>query len=94
MPCTVLVPSLEEKVIELKGQIAFTKINIDEQRFLAVQNGVKSVPCIHIYNKGTLIRSTSPLLLHLGHVGIPTDKEIGELMATAVSAAQEHSKAL
>ena len=58
MPCTVLVPSLEEKVIEQKGQIAFTKINIDEQRVLAVQSGVKSVPCIHIFYNGKNIRST------------------------------------
>ena len=56
-PCTVLVPTLEEKIVAKKGKIAYGKVNIDEARILAVMNAVKTIPCIVIFKKGNQVKS-------------------------------------
>ena len=81
MPCTVLIPTLEEKVVELKGKIAFAKVDIDALRELAVQNSVKSVPHIVILNKGKAVKSKRVLqIIKIGHVGMPTKVQIESLL--------------
>lgn len=53
----VLVPTLEEKVVSRKGKLAYAKVDVDEMCLVSVENEVKTVPCILIFNKGQMLES-------------------------------------
>ena len=48
-PCKQLAPVLEELAVELKGKVHFAKINIDEERSLAEEFGIMSIPTLLIF---------------------------------------------
>ncbi len=56
-PCVVLLPTLEEKVVGLKGKVAYAKINIEEVKLVAVKLGIRTVPYILVFNKGKQVDS-------------------------------------
>ena len=73
-PCTVLVPTLEEKIVNKKGSLEYAKVNIDEQRLLAIKNKVKTVPSILVFKDGKQAERKA---------GIPTDEELDNILLRA-----------
>ena len=50
--CTKLLPVLDEIAPELSGKIKIVKVNVDENRDLAQQYGVMSLPTLLLFKKG------------------------------------------
>lgn len=50
-PCRALAPAFEAVSGELK-KIMFAKVNIDEERELASEQGVMSIPCLIVFKNG------------------------------------------
>ncbi len=50
--CTKLLPVLDELAPELSGKVKIVKVNVDENRDLAQQYGVMSLPTLLFFQKG------------------------------------------
>lgn len=50
-PCKMLSPILEELYREYKGKIIVYKVNVDEQKALASQYGISSIPTLFLFPK-------------------------------------------
>jgi len=48
-PCKMLSPILEELYREYKGKIIVYKVNVDEQKALASQYGISSIPTLFLF---------------------------------------------
>ena len=53
-PCKMMAPTFDEAAAAFEGKIRFAKINIDEQRKLAVANKVMSIPTLLFFKDGEL----------------------------------------
>jgi thioredoxin 1 len=53
-PCHALSPVLEKLSEELKGKVAFGKLNIDSNRETAGKYGIMSIPTLIIFKNGKL----------------------------------------
>jgi thioredoxin 1 len=53
-PCKMMAPAFDEAATAFDGKIRFAKINIDEQRKLAVVNKVMSIPTLLFFKDGVL----------------------------------------
>lgn len=53
-PCKMLAPVLEEVSEEMKEEVAFYNIDVDENPDLAQQFGVTSIPALVILKKGKM----------------------------------------
>ena len=51
-PCKAIGPVLEEIAQELEGQIHICKVNIDDNRDLAAELGIQSIPTLFFYKDG------------------------------------------
>jgi thioredoxin 1 len=51
-PCKMMAPAFEEAAGKYEGKIVFAKVNIDEQRKLAVANKVMSIPTLLFFKNG------------------------------------------
>ena len=51
-PCKAIGPVLEEIANELGGQVQICKVNIDDNRDLAVELGIQSIPTLQFYKDG------------------------------------------
>ena len=51
-PCRMVGPVLEEVAAEYKGRAKIVKVNVDEERGVAGQMGVRSIPTIALFNAG------------------------------------------
>ncbi len=51
-PCLMTAPILDELSEEYKGKMAFTKINVDENKKIAIQFNVMSIPNLIIFKNG------------------------------------------
>jgi thioredoxin 1 len=58
-PCRMVSPIFEELSNELKASYTFGKINIDNERDLAIQFNVSSVPTFLFINNGSLVGKES-----------------------------------
>lgn len=56
-PCQTLMPILEALAEEYQGKFVLAKINSDEQKNLAEQNGVRSLPTVKVFFKGKEVDS-------------------------------------
>lgn len=54
-PCRQMMPIFEELSKELSSQYKFTKLNIDEDREIAIQYSVSSIPTLLFFKKGTMV---------------------------------------
>ncbi len=54
-PCQSLVPVLEKLDSDYQGQLRIAKINTDEQRNLAEQNSIRSLPTLRLYRNGEVV---------------------------------------
>ena len=53
-PCKMLAPILDELAGEYDGRIRIGKVNIDDYQDLAVQYGIRSIPTLLLFNKGSV----------------------------------------
>ncbi len=51
-PCKMLSPVLDELATELGDKIKIAKVNVDDNRDLAVQYGIKSIPMLFFMKGG------------------------------------------
>jgi len=56
-PCRMLGPSIDQLSEEYKEKAVIGKVNIDEQRELAQQFGVMSIPSVFVIKSGKVIDS-------------------------------------
>lgn len=54
-PCRVVAPEVEKLAAKVGESARFVKLNIDENRDLAVKYGVMSIPTIARFDRGTLV---------------------------------------
>ena len=54
-PCRIMGPIFDEAAHELKGEVKFGKVNVDENYELAQRFDVLSIPTTIIFNKGKQI---------------------------------------
>ncbi len=68
MPCKIQGPIVSEVADELKGKAAICKFNIDENKKIAGELGIRSIPTIIIFKNGKIanklvgVKSKSALL--------------------------------
>lgn len=58
-PCRTMGPILESLAQEMKGQAVFLKVNVDDNRELASEYGIRSIPTLIFFMKGKNIDQTS-----------------------------------
>ncbi len=56
-PCRQMAPHFEELSKELEHQYIFGKVNIDDDRSLAVNHGITSIPTLIFYKNGKQVGS-------------------------------------
>ncbi|MDG6224117.1 MAG: thioredoxin [Candidatus Thermoplasmatota archaeon] len=54
-PCKMVAPVIEKLSSELKGKVAFVKVNVDENPLTARSDQVMSIPTMVIYSKGRMV---------------------------------------
>lgn len=70
-PCRMLAPVIEEIANEYEGKVKVGKVNVDDERELALQFGVSSIPTVMVFQNGE-IKATS--------VGYRPKEEIEQLL--------------
>ena len=56
-PCRMLAPTLEQ-IAEEREDIKVCKVDVDEQRELAIQFGIQSIPTLLIFENGVVKNQT------------------------------------
>jgi thioredoxin 1 len=51
-PCKMLSPVLDELSSEMADKIRIAKVNVDENRDLATQFSIRSIPCLLVFKAG------------------------------------------
>ena len=54
-PCRAIAPILEKLAQEYPDTLMVGKLNIDEQRELAIKYGIASIPTLQLYKNGKLL---------------------------------------
>ncbi len=54
-PCRMAAPVLEKIAGEYEGQLKVCKVNIDDQREVATQFGIMSIPTMFVFDGGQLV---------------------------------------
>ena len=70
-PCRMLAPVIEEIANEYAGKVKVGKVNVDEERELALEYGVSSIPTVMVFQNGE-VKQTS--------VGYRPKEEIEQLL--------------
>lgn len=52
-PCKMIAPLLEELAKEYDGRVKFTKLDVDSNPQVAVQYGIRSIPTLLVFKKGS-----------------------------------------
>lgn len=71
MPCKMMSPVMDEIEKELNGKLKVCKINIDEERDLAIKYEVMSIPTFLVFKEGKVVNKS---------VGVQDKKEIISLI--------------
>lgn len=53
-PCRKMEPMLNDLAVQYKGQVEIIRINVDEQKQLAVQLGIDEIPVLKFYKEGVI----------------------------------------
>ncbi len=56
-PCRMVSPIVDEIAEELEGKVKVGKVNVDEQRDLAQQYGIMSIPTLLVIKNGEVANS-------------------------------------
>ena len=51
-PCKMAAPVLEKIAGEYEGQLKVCKVNVDDERQIATQYGIMSIPTMFLFNDG------------------------------------------
>ena len=70
-PCRMLAPVIEEIANEYAGKVKVGTVNVDDERELALEYGVSSIPTVMVFQNGE-IKATS--------VGYRPKEEIEQLL--------------
>jgi len=54
-PCRMAAPVLEKIAQEYKGRLKVCKLNVDEGRQTAIQQGIMSIPTLNIFKDGQVV---------------------------------------
>jgi len=54
-PCFMIAPILEELAGDYAGKIVFGKLNVDENRSVALQHQIMSIPTLLVFKGGKLV---------------------------------------
>ena len=54
-PCQMQMPVLQKLVDEYDGKFVLAKVNTDEQRELAKEHGIRSLPTMRVYKDGEMV---------------------------------------
>jgi len=54
-PCQMQMPVLKKLVEDYAGQVLLAKVNTEEQRTLAQDHGIRSLPTMRLYRDGTIV---------------------------------------
>lgn len=57
-PCKMLGPIIEELAAEYNGKVKIGKINVDNERELAIRYGVSSIPSLKFFKNGAVVKET------------------------------------
>lgn len=57
-PCRMLAPVVEEIASEMQGDVTVAKCNVDEQREVAMQYRIMSIPTLLFFQDGQLVDKT------------------------------------
>ncbi len=52
-PCKMMAPVFEQLSSDFEGKLKFAKVNVDDNREVASQFGVRGIPCLVVVNKGS-----------------------------------------
>ncbi len=56
-PCKMLSPIVEELADEYGEKLRFGKVNVDDERELALKFGISSIPTLLFFREGKLVKS-------------------------------------
>ena len=56
-PCRMLAPVFEDLSDDYAGKVTFTKVNVDDNRELAKQYKIMSIPQLLLFKNGKLVNS-------------------------------------
>ena len=70
-PCRMIAPVIEEIANEYAGKVKVGKVNVDDERELALEYGVSSIPTVMVFQNGE-VKETS--------VGYRPKEEIEQLL--------------
>ena len=70
-PCRMLAPVIEEIANEYAGKVKVGKVNVDDERELALEYGVSSIPTVMVFQNGEVKQSS---------VGYRPKEEIEQLL--------------
>ena len=54
-PCRAIAPVLDELAEEYKGKVRVAKINVDENRKLAGDHGIQTLPTVVLFKDGKVV---------------------------------------
>ncbi|MEW6103036.1 MAG: thioredoxin [bacterium] len=54
-PCKMMGPIIDELAEEYKGKVKIGKLNVDENRNIAVEYGIMSIPTLKFFDKGRIV---------------------------------------
>jgi thioredoxin 1 len=74
-PCRAIAPVLEELANEYKGKVTVAKVNVDENRKLAGNHGVMSIPTMILFKNGKVMDKL---------IGLVPKERVKELMDKAL----------
>jgi thioredoxin 1 len=54
-PCRMAGPVLDKIAEEYEGKVKVCKVNVEDQRQVAIDNGIMSIPTLNFYKNGELV---------------------------------------
>ena len=55
-PCKAMTPIFDALAAEMADKIGFYKVNVDQNRNLAIQNRVLGIPCFLFFKEGRMVK--------------------------------------
>lgn len=56
-PCKMIAPVLDELSKTYEGKLQIAKLNVDENREIPAQHGIRGIPTLQLWKNGELVRS-------------------------------------
>ena len=56
-PCKMIAPVLDELSKTYEGKLQIAKLNVDENREMPAQYGIRGIPTLQLWKNGELVRS-------------------------------------